>query len=504
MPIFTNHKTHQLILNELYKKGNFEEMVIFCSDEIEKDKLSYLLYGARGKAFYELKKYEYAETDLSRAIELFPEYGAGFFNRSQCYIDLEKYDLAILDIEKAHSIDNERRFYELLGFAYANVNDHKKAIENYNLFLMNHQDNEVSEWKAFSHICLNQLREALKIYESILLTEIKDIGNLEKINEITDDFFHEILISIDNLDVLEMIIQNGFSNIINNNTSGIYILQFCNNEYYIGQTTNIKKRLKQHFKKFDDIDFYYFKPVNEDFLLDEENKAISLFEKQGIRIRNLKQIDFKNIFNNTHQNEWITNSEYNYLSGSKFHNEKLRAKYSERFKLLQSKSYFLKLVSIATIYVKATVPNYIASEYNYWNITCLPKYLVKENCISRININGVPVISFFANQDGTFNIMLFVSKLPFLNWLQREKHFDALFDNISSLKLEIRNAFEVTEGDEITLFIEESDFINAINNEVIRSAIRLLNLRMMNKIGKEDEYRRSVAHCLDLSDLIVK
>jgi hypothetical protein len=133
----------------------------------------------------------------------------------------------------------------------------------------------------------------------------------------------------------------------------------------------------------------------------------------------------------------------------------------------------------------------------------LPKYLVKENCVSRININAVPVLSFYANENGTLSAMLFVSKLPFLKWLQVNKHFDPLFDNIPSLKLEIRNAFEVTEEDEITLFIEESDFINAVNNEVIRSAIRLFNLRMMNKTGKEDRHRRSIAHCLDLSDLIV-
>lgn len=495
---------HQQILNELYKKGSFDEMISFCNDEFEKGKSSYLLYGARGRAFYELKKYEFAVSDLSKAIELFPTYATGFFNRSQCYIDLEKYDLAILDIEKAHSIDTERHFYELLGFAYAKINDHARAIENYSLFLLDYVDNEVSEWKAFSHVCLNQLQEALKEYESILLTEIVDIEKVEKINEISNDIINEELVATDNLEVLKMITQIGFSNNTNNYTSGIYILQFTNKEYYIGQTIKIENRLKQHFKKFDDINYVYFKPVHEEFLLDEENKIISFFENQGIRIRNLKQINFKNIFNNACQKEWITNSEYNYLSGSKFDNEKVRGKYSERFRLLQGKSYFSNLVSTTSIYLKASIPNYIASEYNYWSITCLPKYLVKENCISRININAIPVLSFYANENGTLNVMLFVSKLPFLSWLQTNKQFETLFDNIPSLKLEIRNAFEVTEGDEITLFMEESDFINALNNEVIRSAIRLFNLRMMNKTGKEDTYRRSIAHCLDLSDLIVK
>ena len=117
MPIFTNHKMYQQILNELYKKGSFDEMISFCNDEFEKGKSSYLLYGARGKAFYELKKYEFATSDLSKAIELSPTYAIGFFNRSQCYIDLEKYDLAILDIEKLIQLtpkDIFMNFWDLL------------------------------------------------------------------------------------------------------------------------------------------------------------------------------------------------------------------------------------------------------------------------------------------------------------------------------------------------------------------------------------------------------
>jgi tetratricopeptide (TPR) repeat protein len=174
------------------------------------------------------QKYEYAVSDLSKAIELFPEYSSGFFNRSHCYIDSEKYYLAILDLEKAHSIDIERHNFELLGFAYANINDHAKAIENYSLFLLDYVDNEVSKWKAFSHICLNQLQEALKEYESILLTEIVDMEKVEKINEISNDIIYEELVATDSLAVIKMIIQIGFLNNTNNCTSGIYILQFSN------------------------------------------------------------------------------------------------------------------------------------------------------------------------------------------------------------------------------------------------------------------------------------
>ena len=99
--------------------------------------------------------------------------------------------------------------------------------------------------------------------------------------------------------------------------------------------------------------------------------------------------------------------------------------------------------------------------------------------------------------------MFVVSKLPFLRYLQSKLSFDALFENIPSLMFEMRDAFEVAEGDELALFVEERDLKNALSNEVILSAIRLFNLRMMNKVGKEQGYRRTVSHCLDLSDFII-
>ena len=156
-----------------------------------------------------------------------------------------------------------------------------------------------------------------------------------------------------------------------------------------------------------------------------------------MRIRNLKQINFKNIFSFEHQEWWILDLQYSYLSGTKFNNQTVREKFSDRFRLLRTKSYFFKFASFISVYVKSSIPNYLASEYNYWNITCLPKHLMKESCISRININAVPVLSVWLNENNSLQVMFVVSKLPFLRYLQSKLSFDALFENIPSLMVTV-------------------------------------------------------------------
>ncbi len=499
-------KTPRLILEELYEQKNFIEIVDYCTKQSEIDPSSYLYFGARGKAFYELDKIDEAVIDLTRAIELNPEYVTGFYNRSKCYFDLEQYPLAIADIEKAHSINNNSGFFDLLGLSYSYVGNHVKAIKSFDFYLDINKDPEVLIWKAEAHSQLNQLKEAIKAYEAIFLLELSNeeiVEQITHINRIVEDEGYEQNTIIGNVDIRVYLKSIGFSEISDESRCGVYVIEFSNGEYYIGQAKNIKIRIKQHFKKFNDIKLIIFEPVLEAYLLEEENRTITIFERNSLRIRNIKQINFKNLFNHTSQKIWISNLEYNYLSGIKFNNSLVRQQFTTRFYLVKNKPYFIKLVSFLSLYVKISIPNYLASEYNYWSISCLPKHLIKDNCITRININSVPVLSVWANKDESLEAMFLVSKLPFLKYLKNNFTFTNLLENIHSLKFELRNAFECTEGDELAICVHETDFEKVLNNEIILSGIRLFNLRMMNKVGQEKGFRRSVSHCLDLADLIL-
>ena len=150
------------------------------------------------------------------------------------------------------------------------------------------------------------------------------------------------------------------------------------------------------------------------------------------------------------------------------------------------------------------IPNYIASEFNYWNITCLPNYLEEDNCVVRINVNAIPVLSVFESSESTLRFIIFSSRLPFLRYLKQQRTLTALFYHIPHLEIDLEKYFEEkTEGDVIRLVVDLSDFQSALNNELILSSIRLFNLRMMNNTGKELKFRRKTYHCLDLADLII-
>ena len=492
----------ETLINYFYKK-DFVGMIDYCNSKIELDKSNYLLFGARGKASIEMEEFNNAIIDISRALELNPNYVLGLYNRGICYYSTDKYDLAIRDLESAKLLNNKLDSIDFyLGGCNYFIENYEKSIELFSNHLLEYGDEVALKWRADIYNLTEQYEKANIDIAQLLLNEVQNLERFQKINEIEKV---KTANSKDN-NKLFIVGDYGFQNLRDEKCSGIYILEFSNNEYYIGQAKKIQVRIKQHFKKYNDIVTIYFKPTIEDLLLSEETTTIAIFETQKLRIRNLKQVEFLNVFDEVQQEKWVSNLTYNTLIGSKFNNDDVRNKLKDRYLKLKEKLYFKEIINLLRKYIKSAIPNYLASEFNYWNITCLPNYLKKINCIIRININSVPVLSVFEEPDNTLTFMLYVSKVPFLKYLkQNNDSFRLLSETIPSLRIDLRNAFEEkTEGDEITVLINQEDFQNALENELLISSIRLFNLRMMNKTGREEKYRRAVSHCLDLSDKILE
>lgn len=490
-------------LTNYFHKKDFVGMINYCNSKIELDKSNYLLFGARGRAFIEMEEFNNAIIDISRALELNPNYALGLYNRGICYYSTDKYDLAIRDLESAKLLNNELDSIDFyLGGCNYFIENYEKSIELFSNHLLDYDDEVALKWRADIYNLTEQYEKSNIDIAQLLLNEVHDIERFQKINEI------EKVKTANPKDNNQLFIVSdyGFQNLGDEKCSGIYILEFSNNEYYIGQAKKIQVRIKQHFKKYNDIVTVYFKPTIENLLLLEENTTIAIFETLKLRIRNLKQVEFLNLFDEVQQEKWVSNLTYNTLIGSKFNNDDVRNKFKDRYLKLKEKLYFKELINLLRKYIKSAIPNYLASEFNYWNITCLPNYLKKSNCIIRININSVPVLSVFEEPNNTLTFMLYVSKVPFLKYLKQNNDSFRLFSEaMPSLRIDLRNAFEEkTEGDEITVLINQEHFQNALENELLISSIRLFNLRMMNNTGREEKYRRAVSHCLDLSDKILE
>ncbi len=502
-----------------YKLENYQNAIEDFTKAIEMDPTEADYFNNRGDCYYfNLESSQLAICDFTKAIELDLTNSYSIKNRGFCYYDLKNYTNAIYDFTKAIELDPTNSIvYFNRGNCYGNLENYKLAIEDYSKALeLDSTDKDVLQHRAYSYEELGKKEDARLDYEKILflylndevfckqiveINEIKTVDNAE--NTQVNDFDITQLPVILSVMGFKMNPQNLFG-VSFENVSGVYILDFKNNEYYIGQTKKMKNRLKLHEKNYKDILNIYFKPLVESELLPEEDKTIAFFEKNLLRIRNLKQVKFSNLFHHSCQLNWVNDLSFNYLSGTKYDNELVREKFADRFIKLKAKPYFLKFTSLVSVYIKNAIPNYLASEYNYWCITCLPIWLPKENSVSRININAVPVLSISSNDGNSLQVMLMVSILPFIEYLKNNLPFKNFFENIPSLKIDICDAFENAEGDIIRLRFEEKEFINAINNNVILSSIRLFNLRIMNKAGDESKFTRERFHCLDLADYIMQ
>jgi serine/threonine protein kinase/tetratricopeptide (TPR) repeat protein len=89
-------------------------------------------YFQRAYAYKQLKRYEEALADYSKAIELAPEYLQAWNDRGIVYSGFRQWEEAIADFSRAIELDPESaRAWNNRGWAYANVGRWEKAIADY-------------------------------------------------------------------------------------------------------------------------------------------------------------------------------------------------------------------------------------------------------------------------------------------------------------------------------------------------------------------------------------
>ena len=217
----------------------------------------------------------------------------------------------------------------------------------------------------------------------------------------------------------------------------------------------------------------------------------------------LSEINFANIFDQASQHRWINDLQYNKVSAQRFDNATVRESFNDGFLLLKQKPYYEELIQLLAIYFETAIPNYLGSEYNYWKINCLPIYHREENCVIRIDINGIPVLSIAEEEGNSLSFEILGSKLPYLNYLM-QNGVDLFVNEVSAYKCEVNELFSnKTEGDIIRFFINKEAFKDALDNPLLLSSMRLFNLRMLNNVGNQVTYIRKPYHCLDLADAII-
>lgn len=114
------------------QKGEFQQGIHLYSKYIEQDQKNPLAYYQRGKAYFKLKDYQAAQSDLSKAIALAPEDAELLSERGLVFLMAQKQEKAIDDFNKAVEMEPKNPYrYASRAFVKDRLNDLAGAKADY-------------------------------------------------------------------------------------------------------------------------------------------------------------------------------------------------------------------------------------------------------------------------------------------------------------------------------------------------------------------------------------
>jgi tetratricopeptide (TPR) repeat protein len=128
---------HYEIGDAYYQWGKYPEAIRFFDRTISLNPGHLQALVARGTSYAQIDKLFPAEADFDAALEIDPEYSWARRNRAQLYFMIDDYEGAIADISKCLEADHKTysqdyAAFAMRGKAYHNLNQQKKALEDFN------------------------------------------------------------------------------------------------------------------------------------------------------------------------------------------------------------------------------------------------------------------------------------------------------------------------------------------------------------------------------------
>lgn len=286
---------------------------------------------------------------------------------------------------------------------------------------------------------------------------------------------------------------------------GIYLLNFSDDTFYIGQAIDTVRRFSQHRKNYSNIIKLWFQPIRKDKLDETEQRLIQEAELSGILLTNktfvsnvIGDTDLDLIISYTEQTEWleknksISNDGFDLYSNIEL---KYKIKYRQNFEKFQQLDNYVELKELLNIYISKCLPANKKTEMSFWSLSCMPS--TNSGTWPRffcMNVNAMEVFVLGCEKK---------TKIPFLflvisnRFNQSQDMIDRLCKKYKSLEIE-ESDYRAAGADQIRLhFTDLQEFKNLLltENEIITS-IKEMNLRLMRKGGTI----YSPFHCFDLAN----
>ncbi len=279
---------------------------------------------------------------------------------------------------------------------------------------------------------------------------------------------------------------------------GIYVLHFSNGDLYAGQAVDVTRRYAQHRVKYKDIEKISFRQVPSVHLNDEERTVIWTLEQEGQVLRNNTfasipkgESDFDLVMPPEEQARWLEDLSYVDNEGDRLINPALRRRYHDRFQSLLDMPYANVALDVLKTYARVGIPALRRGEVSFWACSCLPK----RNTYSRINIYWQETLTAFTHKNELW-FSLHVADSPFVR--MTDQALKRLFERHPAA-VTIDHQYKPGGPDQVNLKIPAEAAEAFIKEPEVLSAIRLFNLRLMQK--GPCTYGRY--HCMDLADVLL-
>lgn len=163
---------------------------------------------------------------------------------------------------------------------------------------------------------------------------------------------------------------------------GIYLIQFTDELFYIGQAVDVVRRFSQHRRNYNDIQGFSFIPVVKNSLNEVEKELIFNAESLGFKLKNavhvssiLGDTDFDLLMPISEQDAWL--SATSQLATGK-NQPKITLPESQQVRFSKNFDQFTRhpasqvALMLLRQYINVCVPVPRRSEYSFWSVSCMP------------------------------------------------------------------------------------------------------------------------------------
>lgn len=288
---------------------------------------------------------------------------------------------------------------------------------------------------------------------------------------------------------------------------GIYLLNFSDDTFYIGQAIDVVKRFSQHRKKYDSIIRCWFIEVDREKLNEVEEQLIRSAEDQGLLITNktfvssvIGETDLDLIIHPNDQENWLENGVDLSNDGFDLYSKidlKYKIKYQHNFEVLKQNEHYDQMKRVLKKYIEICLPAHKKTELSFWSLSCLPSTNIgtypRFFCMN-INAMEVFVMGYSKKERKLFCFVNLTER--FLDDIENvEGELQRYYSIYKTLNISQTN-YRAAGKDQVQFGFEDIDEFELFltQEQPVVDSIKEMNLRLMRKGGTI----YSPFHCFNL------